>query len=146
MTENEIDAALSRFGLPASPEDRDELLELLVKEILLFEHELDESFTGEEKEDHEYLNLLCQMLFSIGNLDDVLTIWRAKNINMDISLYLDVQLLCGAGYEKTEAFLASNHSTEAEQALKFLRQCNSDFVDFSPSKQVETYRKYWKLS
>src|SRR5688572_11429504 len=89
--------------------------------------------------------LSCVQLFSRGQLEDVMRIWDAKRSGMDLGAYIDVQLLCGAGLEETTRFLASQQSPEAAKALSYVRKCteSGDFEDFSPSKHLDHYRRYF---
>lgn len=96
--------------------------------------------------DNEYLKTLCIMLFCIGNVEDTGLIWKAKRKNQDTGSYIDVQLLCGAGYEKTVTYLEQNHEESAGEQLNYLRQCEQyDFVDFSKEEWVSNYKQYYEL-
>src|SRR4029077_198220 len=90
--------ALQEFGLPASAKSRDDIRRLLEAET---ERELREE--GQE----EILRTLCVQLFSIGEVEDALLIWRAKGSSFDMWCGLDIQFLCGAGLEATKMFLAT---------------------------------------
>lgn len=89
--------------------------------------------------------LCCVQLFSRGHLEDVLLIWDAKQSGFDLSCYLDIQLLCGAGLEATKRFLSSQEGGAAADALQYLRECeqSGDFDEFSPDKHLEGYRRYF---
>jgi hypothetical protein len=89
--------------------------------------------------------LCCVQLFSRGHLEDVLRIWDAKRSGFDLSCYLDVQLLCGAGLEPTKRFLSSQDGRIAADALQYLRECEQagDFDEFSPDEYLAGYRRYF---
>lgn len=132
MNEEEI---LELYGLDPDTRHRQIIRELLQKEI-----------ENQEAVDHEYLKTLCIMLFCIGNVEDTGLIWQAKRKNQDTGSYIDVQLLCGAGYEKTVTYLEQNLEDSAGEQLNYLRQCELyDFVDFSKEEWVSTYKKYYEL-
>lgn len=63
------------------------------------------------------------LLFRIGDLDDVLPMWAAKNINMDTGCGFDIQCLVGAGVDTTIDYLQQHHSPEARAALEYILEC-----------------------
>jgi len=132
------DEALQRFGLPASLADRGEIRQLLVAEVELGRR-------GEDRE--EMLRTLCVVLFSLGNAEDSLLIWDAKQSNFDAGCGLDVQFLCGAGLEPTKDFLSSSTDPAALNALRYLKDCegSGDFAEFSPAAWISKYRQYYGL-
>ncbi|MFC9707350.1 hypothetical protein ACFTRD_04240 [Paenibacillus sp. NPDC056933] len=133
MNEEEI---LELYGLDPDTKHRERVRELLQQEI-----------ENQEAVDHEYLKTLCIMLFCIGNVEDTGLIWQAKRKNQDTGSYIDVQLLCGAGYEKTVTYLEQKDGDEAGEQLNYLRQCELyDFVDFSKEEWVFNYKQYYGLS
>ncbi|SDL82631.1 hypothetical protein SAMN05428961_10763 [Paenibacillus sp. OK060] len=132
MNEEEI---LELYGLDPDTRHRKQIRELLQQEI-----------ENQEAVDHEYLKTLCIMLFCIGNVEDTGLIWQAKRKNQDTGSYINVQLLCGAGYEKTVTYLEQNLEDSAGEQLNYLRQCEPyDFVDFSKEEWVSTYKKYYEI-
>ncbi|WP_408894467.1 hypothetical protein [Paenibacillus taichungensis] len=126
---------LELYGLDPDTKHRQQIRELLQQEI-----------ENQEAVDHEYLKTLCIMLFCIGNVEDTVLIWQAKRKNQDTGSYIDVQLLCGAGYEKTVTYLEQKDGDQARKQLKYLRQCEPyDFVDFSKEEWVSNYKQYYEL-
>lgn len=91
MNEEEL---LELYGLDPDEVNWEAIRQLLHQEI-----------ENQNLEDNEVLKLLCIMLFCIGNVEDTQLIWRAKRKNQDTGSYIDVQLLCGAGYERTLFYL-----------------------------------------
>ncbi len=132
------DEALQTFGLPASPQHRDEIRQLLAGEI-------EREKRGESAE--ELLRTLCVQLFSLGIVDDALLLWDAKRSSFDSSCGLDVQFICGAGLAATREFLARSSAPSAAKALKYLSECEQggDFVDWTPQTSIEQYRRYYGL-
>lgn len=105
---------------------------------------LHQEMENRNSEDKEILKLLCIMLFCIGNVEDTELIWQAKRKNQDTSSYIDVQLLCGAGYEETLFYLENMDGEQANKELLYLRQCEPyDFVDFSKVEWVSNYKRYY---
>ena len=87
------------------------------------------------------------MLFSIGAAEDSLIIWEAKQKNFDTVCYIDVQLLCGAGYDQTMDYLMSIASDEAEQTMNYLMEREyTDFVGFSKEEMINNYKQYYGIS
>jgi hypothetical protein len=68
--------------------------------------------------------------------------------SFDAGCYIDTQLVCGAGIERTKAFLLDCREPEAEKLLDHLESCISagDFESFTPARHLEFYREYYGLS
>jgi hypothetical protein len=133
-----FDELFDKFGLPASPLDRDEIRRLLSEEI---ERQHDESAAT----DVEILRTLCLLLFSLGIVDDALLIWDAKESSFDNHFSIEVQFLCGAGLEATKRFLAGSIAPSAPAASAYLCDCEEgdDFVDWTPQTTIDRYREYY---
>ncbi|WP_405172071.1 hypothetical protein MHI12_07965 [Paenibacillus sp. FSL H8-0280] len=105
---------------------------------------LQQEIENRKSEDNEVLRLLCIMLFCIGNVEDTTLIWQAKRKNQDTGSYIDVQLLCGAGYEETLFYLENMDGEQAQKELLYLKQCEPyDLVDFSKMEWVSDYKQYY---
>ncbi len=128
------DESLRRYGLRPSADALAEIRGILRAHTQL----------GHEQ-DTELMKLCCVQLFSAGHLDDVLTIWQAKESTWDAHCALDVQLLCGAGVDATKKHLATDGSEEAADALRYLAKCESagDFDDFSVDEQARWWAEYY---
>ncbi|MFL0372983.1 hypothetical protein [Paenibacillus amylolyticus] len=130
MNEEEM---LQLYGVEPDEVHREAIRQLLQQEI-----------ENRKSEDNEVLRLLCIMLFCIGNVEDTTLIWQAKQKNQDTSSYIDVQLLCGAGYEETLFYLENMDGEQAHKELLYLKQCEPyDFVDFSKVEWVSNYKRYY---
>lgn len=123
---------LKNFGLVPKIDFVDRIRNLLKEEI-----------ENESSEDNEYLKTLCIQLFALGCVDDTLLIWRAKEKDFDTHGYVDVQLLCGAGLEKTLGYLKKKNTLEAKEELSYLRKCKEDFEDFNVEEVLNFYKKYY---
>ena len=55
--------------------------------------------------DTELMRVCCAALFNAGVESDSLLVWRAKTASMDSDASIDIQLLCGAGLERTLEWL-----------------------------------------
>jgi hypothetical protein len=55
------------------------------------------------REDKEYLKTLYILLYTYGDVEDTLIIWKARNIDFDIGCYIDGDLLIGAGIEENKS-------------------------------------------
>lgn len=106
---------------------------------------LQEECVNRQREDHEYMRLLCVQLFSLGQLEDTRLIWQAKRLSMDSFVMIDVQLLCGAGLEQTKLYLLDIDEEEAIAELAYLEKCESagDFEDFSKEEWIEQAKLYY---
>jgi hypothetical protein len=132
-----IDAHLQRYGLRPSLLDLDHIRQTLTAQTAL-------ERTRQGDGDTELMRLCCVQLFNAGALDDVLTIWRAKESSWDAHCSIDVQLLCGAGLEQTKAHLATD-GTEHAAALAYLLRCEAagDFAGFTVENQSDQYSEYY---
>ena len=127
-SDDSVDDALRRFGLPAKATDRSRIIADLQEQIRL---EVD------EEGDQSLMRVLCAQLFSLGVVEDSLVIWNAKSSNFDTCLGIDVQFLCGAGLEETKQFLETAATDASLRALKYITECETsgDF-DRYPLKRV----------
>jgi hypothetical protein len=132
------DESLRRYGLRPSVADLEQ-----VRELLEAHAALERQSQGDG--DTELMKLCCVQLFTVGDLGDVLTIWQAKESSWDADCSIDVQLLCGAGLEETKAYLATEGSEVASEALDYLLECEAagDFMDFSVQGQSRWFAKYY---
>ena len=129
------DESLRRFGLQPPAGELDEIRGILRAQTQL----------SQDDQDTELMKLCCVQLFNARQLDDVLTIWLAKESSWDARCALDVQLLCGAGLEATKAHLTAEGSESALQALSYLVDCVAagDFEDFSVDEQAGWFAEYY---
>jgi hypothetical protein len=132
------DEALQKFGLPANPQDREEIRHLLMEETEL-------AIKWEDRE--EMLRTLTLQLFSIGMVDDSILIWKAKQSSFDASCTVDIQFICGAGLGVTKEYLAKSTDALAPEALDYLSECeqSGDFDGWTPQSSINSYRKYYEL-
>lgn len=135
MDEDEI---LHRYGLHPVVEHHDQ-----VRDLLMAQTRLEGQSQGYG--DTEVMKLCCVQLFHAGVMSDVLTIWRAKSSSWDAFCSIDVQLLCGGGLTETKAYLLTEGSDDAAQALDHLHRSEAagDFADFSVEKQASSYADYY---
>jgi len=125
--------ALQEFGLEPGSRDRERIRILLQQEV-----------DNSSAMDNDYLRILCVMLFAIGYVEDTQLIWQAKRKKQDTGSYVDVQLLCGAGFEDTITYLEQWGGQQAEEQLQYLRRCEPyDFVDFSKEEWITQYKQYY---
>ena len=67
--------------------------------------------------------LAAFMLFSLGNVEDVISVYNAKfRGNMDSAIAIDQQLLFGAGIENTISYLQNLNTQEAKIVLDYIEQ------------------------
>ena len=113
-----------------------------IREML--NEEADAEREGRERE--EDLALLCAVqLFSAGQAEDVLLIWRAKQSGFDLGCYLGVQLLCGPGLSATKAALSETDEPDAAEALAYIQKCEEagDFEEFSRERLMDEYADHF---
>lgn len=131
-------AILTRFGLCPGAEDWPLIRDVLSAEV--YQERLSQG-----RGNTELIKLCCVQLFSQGQKDDILAIWRAKTASLDADGAVEVQLLCGAGLETTQAYLSALSQPAAQAALARIRQCVAagDFEEFSPPEQMAFYQAYY---
>ncbi|WP_210201170.1 hypothetical protein [Agrobacterium rosae] len=134
--------SMHRFGLPPSKESLS-----FIRAILQAEADKEAQGKGHEREDDLAL-LCCVQLFTIAQPDDILRIWRAKSAGFDLHCAIDVQLLCGAGLEKTKSYLRQSADPVARDALSYIEECEitGDFNEFSPSQLADEYHEYFRIA
>lgn len=131
---DQMEQVLHTYGLSPEPRQVDAIRRLLVEEC-----------ANTERENHEYMRLLCTQLFSIGQIEDTRLIWQAKRLSMDSFFMMDVQLLCGAGLEATQLYLLEMDEEEAVAELAYLEKCEAagDFEEFSKEVWMKQAKLYY---
>lgn len=71
----------------------------------------------------ENLYWCALLLTQIGDVRDVLALWRAKNTDFDTGCAFDVQFLVGAGVQETLAFLARSDDPVAPEIAEYISMC-----------------------
>src|SRR6266566_5003269 len=94
------DVSLRRYGLRPPEGDLDEIRQRLQTLTTLARQR-------QRDGDTKLMKLCCVQLFYAGLLDDVPRIWQAEESSWDADCSIDVQLVCGAGLDQTEAHLAA---------------------------------------
>lgn len=138
------DEWLARHGLRPAADVLPEIRALLAGQAEIERATYAGELDTDEEADHQLMRLFCIQLFGFGHLEDVPLIWYAKQRSMDTSGAIDIQLLCGAGVDETEAHLNANGP---EDALDYLRRCRKagDFENFTPSRRMVEYERYYGL-
>lgn len=137
-SDQRVDLYLARFNLPANDTHRAHIIDLLKKEI---------EKANRHQEDTQVISLLCEQLYSIGNLEDVLLIWRAKHCSFDASFSVDIQCLLGAGLAQTKRHLKQLTNPAAHDALEHIEEFEEDELpDWSLEDWFKGRRAYYGLS
>jgi len=109
--------------IPDSPSgDYRSLLLAMLAEELKYRAQPTDEFEQEEVDCTDNIYLCAFLLGNIGEVEDALTLWSAKHLNMDVGTMLDGNYLVGAGIEPTKRYLRSRASKEAEDALDYLEK------------------------
>lgn len=135
---------IQRFGLPPRASDlpaiREQLIEATRRELA-------------DDGDTLVMKALCVLLFAAGAPEDALLIWSAKSASFDAGCSIDVQLLCGAGFDATLAYLRAIDSDEARGARAYILECDAagdfaghDAPDGRLSEILPAYRRYFGLA
>ena len=63
------------------------------------------------------------MLFKLGNVEDSFLLWQIKELDFDTFCGLDIQLLVGAGVDKTIGYLKNLAEESALRAVDYIQKC-----------------------
>jgi hypothetical protein len=87
----------------------------------------------------EDLMLACYLVGLHQQVEDSLTIWKAKNIDFDTYCGLDIQLVPFAGVSQTLEFLNSLSKEEAKKAFDYVSKCDQsgDFDSLEDYYSIE---------
>src|SRR5215203_3112499 len=132
--EEKVDEQLVKYGLKPDSKYTAEIRKSIYREI-----------NDKERESNELLKLGCVQLFAIGNVEDSLLIWRAKESSFDAACYIEIPLTCGAGLSETKEYLGEQAGKEANELLDYLLKCeeSGDFEDFSVQSKLDEYHHYF---
>src|SRR5215203_3225581 len=93
---------------------RDEIYKLIpLKDVFPFHSllkalfNLEVNYRNDEHNDGEFFENIYHcafFLFTIGDLNDVMPMWKAKTSNFDLGCGFDIQFLVGAGVEETTEY------------------------------------------
>ena len=135
LTEEEC---LRRFGTSPAHEQLEE-----IRAVLDAETQRERQAQG--RGDTQIMRLCCFLLFRAGLLEDVPRIWRAKTSSMDADASIDLQLLCGAGLERTKKYLRELGSDEAEAASRRLltNEVSGELDGFSVDVYAASQEAYY---
>ena len=135
MNEEEL---LEGFGLPPKPSDINQVRRILSAAM-------DERQREPDCGNVDVLKLCCVQLFSQGDVSDSLLIWKCKRLSEEVGFAVDIQLLCGAGIDKTKEYLTNMSGEDAQNALMYITECQKagDFAGFSPKAYLDEYIGYY---
>ena len=80
------------------------------------------------------------MLFSIGNVEDSVLIWKAKMINFDVGCMIDVEFLFGAGIKETLEYIAKKE--DLAKMRNFLDKYDLEEL-LDKEESVKNYQEYY---
>lgn len=106
----------------------------------ILEREVSYRETGGCLEYFENLYWCAFLLWRVGEVVDVIPLWRAKNIDFDTGCGLDVQFLVGAGLDETIRYLRSTPGSEAHAALDYILECKK-IGDFDAMQEWAKWRE-----
>lgn len=96
----------------------------------MLDHEV--TYRQDENHDGEYFENIYWVglfLYQIGDLNDVVPMWRAKQTNMDTGGGFDIQFLVGCGVMETIDFLRIQRDPECDSIASYIEKCR-DAGDF----------------
>lgn len=134
--------AIERYGLPPREDELPHIRDALAEATRL---------EAEGEGDTTYMKELCVLLFAAGRVEDSLVVWRAKRASFDAGCSIDVQLLCGAGFDATLRYLQGLDDDDAREAYAYILRCDAA-GDRGPRRAIgrlasvlPDYRRYYGL-
>lgn len=116
------------------------LLKLLEREMWERKREYYDEIIEEEDYEFELFYWCIFLLSRLGIAEDSLLIWRAKNMDFDASIGVEVNFLIGAGLKETIDYLNTVKSRDAKQLLEYLLSGKKDqWNELKPEYQKEWY-------
>ena len=114
-----------------------------VRRILKEQSDLER--VGQGRGDTELMLLCCVKLFALGQPEDILRIWDAKESSGDADFAIDIQLMCGRGLEVTLRFLENTASETAKKALVRIQEYidGGFFIGFTPDEYMSHWVSYF---
>jgi hypothetical protein len=130
------DDVLRQFGLIPAPDALPVIRRHLSEEI------------NKQRCDESLMLLYCVQLFAGRDPADAMLIWAAKHATYDMSVRVDVQLLCGAGLPETKQHLVASDLQHAKVILEYITECErtGDFDGWSPDKHLALYRAEYHVA
>lgn len=118
----------------------------LLRSLLAHEVALRRDARAAAEDALENLYWCALLLAQLGDVRDVLALWRAKNTDLDSFCGFDVQLLvAGAGVEQTLAFLARSEDPAAAEAAEYVSRC-ADAGDSTTSRAARVSAELLRLT
>jgi|GEM_PF-1123988 len=143
---------VKKFGLHPSQNDYEEIKTLFLDEIKnrkkLKTLSLEEiKNLGEEEGCGDYLRTLCFMIFYLGHVEDCISIWEAKSIDMDTFCYIDVGLTCGGGYDETIKYISDK--PKLAKMKSYLEECfaleeSDGFEQFDRERLIKSFENFYR--
>lgn len=90
----------------------------------------------------ETVMLGCYLLRLHGHVEDCLKVWQAKTVDFDTYCGVDVQLVVFAGVDPTIAYLRTQTSKEAADALEYISDC-AEGGDFDELEAYQATTPWW---
>ncbi len=113
---------LYRAMHPQPPETLAPLLRVLLQqEVTHRQSDGDDQSASDDAFENLYWCAL--LLYQLGDLEDVLPLWKAKHTSFDTSVAFDIQFLVGAGVDETLSHLSSSHDPAATKAYAYIAGC-----------------------
>jgi hypothetical protein len=109
--------------LPVAPaaDDR-ELLIALFDEEIRYRSALWHGTIEDEGDAYENIYWCAYLLYKVGDVRDVLLLWKAKRLNQDVGTELGIQYFLGAGSQPTIDFLRHSEEAAAADILKYVEE------------------------
>lgn len=109
--------------IPNNPkiEIRALLLAMFREEMRYREALWNREIEDEDEDDlSENIYLCAFLLHQIGEAEDVLLIWKAKRLNMDVGCMIDANFLVGAGLKNTRDYLDQLGTVESQEIRTYI--------------------------
>ncbi len=129
MLEAVISTSASSEGVDAHEEFRFEVIKEVAANLSQDDRHFVRYLLGQEIIAHgeawsvsSSIVLCAGLLFELRHAEDALLIWKAKQVSFDTHCGIPVELLVGAGVDKTLGYWRTQTSSEAKDLYEFLKE------------------------
>jgi|GEM_PF-6025772 len=96
--------------------------------------------------DSTYFETVGQMLFCLGQLEDVQLLWNAKFADFDSSIRFDGSYFFGAGIDETITYLETTKIEDKDDILEYLKDSVDDVKPWLNEWRRRVYVRFGKTT
>lgn len=129
LTSPKTRAALLAMIHPLPQVGQGPLLRALLQSEVEYRRSLDQGSVVDEGDYFENIYWCAFLLAQVGELRDVLPLWRAKHTNFDVGCGFDAEALIGPGLQRTLDYLSSLSTSEAADASQYIEAASAHLTE-----------------